>query len=79
MDPLKRDFSVIYICENCERSTPTPIHCGKAMQIQVIEDQINWICWKGEHQPCCGRESMFSYEICCENPKPTSHLQQILS
>jgi hypothetical protein len=79
MDQLKRDFSVVYVCENCSTSTPPPTHCGKAMQIQVIDNTLNWICWKGEHPPCCGRESKYDFENCCDTPNLISHLQQILT
>lgn len=79
MDSLKRDFAAVYVCENCKVTTPPPTHCGKAMEVEVINESIFWTCWKGEHPPCCGRESHYGYENCCETPKLKIHLSTILS
>ncbi|OLS28946.1 MAG: hypothetical protein HeimC2_03840 [Candidatus Heimdallarchaeota archaeon LC_2] len=78
MDELKRDFSVLYVCENCNKATPPPTHCGKAMQVEVKKSTINWICWKGEHTPCCGKESFFAYDNCCVDPNLVMQLQKVL-
>ncbi|MHA2099265.1 MAG: hypothetical protein ACW99A_11295 [Candidatus Kariarchaeaceae archaeon] len=79
MDQLKRDFSMVYVCENCSVSTPPPTHCGKAMQIEGNDGILSWVCWKGEHPPCCGMESQFVFESCCDNPNLVTHLHHILS
>ena len=78
MEELKRDFSALYVCESCNNSTQPPTHCGKAMEIQVIDGNINWICWKGEHTPCCGKESSFVNDNCCEEPNLVMKLQKVL-
>ncbi len=76
MDNLKRDFTTVYVCNNCKATTPPPTHCGKAME---LDDNLLFTCWKGQHAPCCGRESQIKYENCCENPKLEIQLSQMLS
>lgn len=52
-------------CKNCNSIINIPKHCGKPMNLE----NGNWVCWKGEHTPCCGRDSIFEFESCCENPQ----------
>lgn len=78
MDNLKRDFTAVYVCSSCKTTTPPPTHCGKAMELEENSGNLLWTCWKGNHPPCCGRESQYTYENCCENPKPEIHLSQML-
>ena len=78
MDLLNHDFVIVYVCENCKTSVESPKHCGKQMQIQEIEESSHWICWKGEHPPCCGKPSSFVVD-CCESPNLAMKFNKILS
>ena len=51
-------------CSNCNTLVSIPKHCGKLMELH--DDQ--WVCWKGEHDPCCGRSAVLDFDKCCENP-----------
>lgn len=59
-----------YLCNNCSESIIAPKHCGKPMNLRGDTEigYIEWICWKGEHEPCCGRESVVDFESCCSKP-----------
>ncbi|MCH8907123.1 MAG: hypothetical protein IH840_08545 [Candidatus Heimdallarchaeota archaeon] len=54
-------------CLSCDTLVVTPFHCGREMNIEEIDSEKNWICWKGRHEPCCGKEAFFLYEACCDN------------
>ena len=43
-------------CQECNFIEPVPVHCGKPM---VLEEDT-FVCWRGEHAPCCGRSSKMS-------------------
>ncbi len=53
-------------CQKCELVEPIPSHCGKPMQI--VGD--SFVCWKGEHTPCCGKPSVL--------PVPVHHNKQMV-
>jgi hypothetical protein len=36
-------------CVLCDYSLTIPYHCGK----QMVINGDYFLCWKGEHQPCC--------------------------
>ncbi len=79
MEHHKHNLSVSYVCENCNKSTTPPTHCGQAMLLQEQEGVKNWICWKGEHAPCCGKESLIAYEACCGEPNLVKEPQPVIS
>lgn len=56
-------------CETCSTRVTPPTHCGKPMNLELIFAEQYWVCWKGEHEPCCGREASEKYTACCENPR----------
>ena len=74
----ERDFSVQYVCKNCETSITPEVHCGKAMEVKMIDDILNFVCWKGIHKPCCGKESHFAFEKCCSEPDLELQLNDML-
>lgn len=57
-----------YYCLTCDIFIDTPSHCGREMTVEEIDGQKNWMCWKGIHEPCCGKKALFAYEACCDNP-----------
>ena len=64
-----------YICNNCDEQLVTPQHCGRPMRIEIVKETKVWICWKGDHTPCCGRDAIEDYEACCDNPELTGTLK----
>ncbi len=72
MVDLKTNFSGSYICTNCNTTFTAPTHCGRMMTLQ---DGNTWICWKGEHQPCCGKESKIALENCCDARNLTPQIE----
>lgn len=51
-------------CSNCNELVDIPRHCGKFMELTNNQ----WVCWKGEHNPCCGKPAVVEFELCCDNP-----------
>lgn len=68
-----------YVCDTCETIFDVPKHCGRSMVLDT--EDMRFVCWKGEHQPCCGRESTETVDKCCDTQilkVPGSEDQQIL-
>ncbi len=61
------EFHGDYVCVNCETTFKSPHHCGRPMIVVGLNDMSAWVCWKGEHAPCCGKPSVIPIEKCCEN------------
>lgn len=57
-----------YYCKNCAGSFIVPNHCGRPMNLENDGSKKFWLCWKGEHEPCCSSESLIKYDQCCESP-----------
>ncbi|MFV2016360.1 MAG: hypothetical protein ACC656_13090 [Candidatus Heimdallarchaeota archaeon] len=79
MEHHKHDVTAVYICNNCKATTTPPTHCGRAMETNEVNGDIFFQCWKGEHAPCCGRESTVKYENCCDNPTLELKISQVLT
>lgn len=59
---------ITYICNTCNTNTITPVHCGKPMIVDIAGTSSSWICWKGDHEPCCGSEAVQPFKACCDTP-----------
>jgi hypothetical protein len=49
-------------CENCGYTTSIPMHCGKSMHIEKIEEKNMLVCWMG---PGCGKQAIPDH---CDKP-----------
>ncbi len=54
----------VLACQQCSHVEPLPVHCGKPMQL--VGNEL--VCWRGEHAPCCGRESKMPIPMHHDSP-----------
>ncbi|MHA2170349.1 MAG: hypothetical protein ACXAB7_10690 [Candidatus Kariarchaeaceae archaeon] len=79
MDKVKRDLSVVYVCDSCSVMISPYTHCGRAMNLVTMEGTVEWLCWKGDHPPCCGMDARISVDTCCDSPNYTLNLRHVLT
>ena len=72
----KGDSLGSYVCTKCDTIFPidrSKTHCGRPMEVKMLDNTLSWVCWKGVHAPCCGKASHLEFDQCCSDPH--LHLQ----
>ena len=61
---LEKDGKSYIKCVDCDYELIIPKHCGRPMKIMGN----NFVCWKGEHNPCCNSASIQELPFHHEGP-----------